>query len=252
MIAAVWKVGGAKMHRVIPMFAVVMVAFIAMPAPAAAQGCSIPDYAAEADRRFAGAGECDEIERFTIDTPSGSRQVRIIGDSTMPDGFTEPYPLVREGIERAAAALRDIGAGRVDNLIVLVSGLLPDPDAPDGPTWVHGVAHAPYADECLIIVYPGNTGSRALGFSVAHEVFHCVQYAVAPDQMDAFLTGQPGQWWVEGTAEWFANLAYRGATESDGRVHRFDEVSPEKALNRLSDREGAVVFFFWYGAKHGY
>ncbi len=238
------------MHCVKLVLALVVAALVAMPEPAAAQSCTIPDYAAEADSRL--TGECDEIERFTIATPSGSRRVRIIGDSAMPDGFTEPYPLVRQGIERAAAALRTIGTGQVDNLVVLVSGLLPDSDDPDGPTSVHGVAHAVYVDECLMIVYPGNAGSRELGFATAHEFFHCVQYATASDQMDAFLAGQPSDWWVEGTAEWFANLAYRGTGNSDERVRSFDETSPDMALTSLSDSDGAVVFFFWYGENHGY
>ncbi len=237
------------MHCVKFVLALVAAAFVAAPDPAAAQSCTIPDYAAQADSRL--TGDCTEVERFTIDTPSGSRRVRIIGDSAMRD-ITEPYPLVREGIERAAAALNEIGAGQVDNLVVLVSGLLPDPDAPDGLTSIHGVAHAVYVGECLIIVYPGNAGARQLGFATSHEFYHCVQYATAPNQMNAFLSGQPGHWWVEGTAEWFANLAYRGTGNSDERVEGFDHASPEMALTSLSDKQGAVVFFFWYGEENGY
>lgn len=217
-----------------------------------AQACTMPDYAAEADHRLAGVTDCQDVDRFSIDTPVGTRQVKIIKDGSMPAGFDAPFPLVREGIERAAAALRRIGNGRVDDVVVLVSGLLPDPDAVDGRTTVHGVTDAPYADECLIIVYPGNAGAVDLGFTTAHEFFHCVQYATAGDQMAAFGSGQPSGWWVEGSAEWFANLAYPGATNSDDRVHAFDGKSPDVALTRLSDSNGAVVFFFWFGEKYGY
>lgn len=229
-----------------------LLALMALRTPALGQSCTIPDYAGEADDRLAGVTECEEIDQFTIDTPVGTRRVRVIADGAIPAGFTEPFPLVREGIERAASALRTMGNGRVDDLIVVVSGLLPDPDASGGPTTVHGVANAPYADECLIIVYPGNSGAPDLGFATAHEFFHCVQYATATDQMAAFEVGQPSEWWVEGTAEWFANLAYQGATNSHGRVLGFDENSPEKPLTWLTDSDGAVVFFFWYGEKYGY
>lgn len=222
------------------------------PDPARAQACALPDYVGEADGRLSGGAACVELDRFDIDTPDGRKRVRIIRDERMPASFTEPVPLVRQGIERAAAAHRSIGAGRIDGeLIVLLSGLQPveDPAGGEDSPWVHGRADSHYVGECLIVMYPANVAAEELAFSTAHEYFHCIQYATAVEQMTASLAGQPNQWWVEGTAEWFANLAIPGTAHSAGHVAGFDARSPETPITGLAYQN--VVLFSWYGAQYG-
>lgn len=231
------------------MISAIFSAFVVAFVPAAAQSCTMPAAAVEMDGRYAGVSDCTEVETFTIDTPGGSRQVRIIRDPDMPDFWTEPLALVKRGILGSASALSDVSGAQVGNLTVIVSGLLPDPDD-SGRQWLDGIATAPLADgECAMIVYPANTGSRAVEFTTAHEFFHCVQYQTAWGQMRAFRAGQPGSWWVEGTAEWFANLAFPGTGNSDRFIADFDESSPAVPLTGMT--YGNVIFFAWYADSHG-
>jgi hypothetical protein len=231
------------------MISAVISAFVVAFVPAAAQSCTMPAAAVEMDGRYAGVSDCTEVETFSIDTPGGSRQVRIIRDPDMPDFWTEPLALVKRGILGSASALSDVSGAQVGNLTVIVSGLLPDPDD-SGRQWLDGIANAPLADgECAMIVYPANTGPRAVEFTTAHEFFHCVQYQTAWDQMRAFRAGQPGSWWVEGMAEWFANLAFPGTGNSDSFIADFDESSPAVPLTGMT--YGNAIFFSWYTGDHG-
>jgi len=217
-------------------------------APAAVlgqSGCVLPDYVGEVDGRLVAGARCSDIERFTIGTPAGTRQVRIIQDERIPGSFTEPAVIARRGIERSAAALRSIGSGRIDNIVLLITGLQPRDD--DDLPWRHGVTDAYYQDECLIVMYPANTGAAALDFSIAHEFFHCVQYATANDQMTAFLGRHPNQWWVEGTAEWFANLAIPNTSHSANHISVFDRESARSPVTTLAYAD--LVFFSWFAGQ---
>jgi Family of unknown function (DUF6055) len=57
----------------------------------------------------------------------------------------------------------------------------------------------------------GRLTSQVLGQTLAHELFHCFQARNYAPQFDA--SGSPNRtgWWVEGTAEYFANLVYPAA-----------------------------------------
>ncbi len=82
-----------------------------------------------------------------------------------------------------------------------------------------------------------------LRFTFAHEVYHVAQWLIWPG------VGQCGSfWWVEGTAEWFANRVVPGQTYSDGYLRHFDVHSADSALNHLD--YAAVAFWFW--ADHSY
>lgn len=221
--------------------------------------CSVPGYANSADPRLAGYPPCDEVETFNIQTPRGPRQVSIIRDRHMPADWHEPNGLVRQGIIRSAETLRAIGRGTVPNLVVLITGLqpreeLPDPDdreavAADERTFHEGVANGRSGDECLIVVFPGNTGRAALGFTVAHEFFHCVQYALVHDQMTVDGGFSVNRWWVEGTAEWFANLAYPDSNASARYIPRFDDRTPYEPF--FVANYDAFIYWSWYSREWG-
>lgn len=210
--------------------------------------CAAGDYLADADPRAAGAGlSCDEVERFTIDTPRGGREVRIVSSYDFPAvDLRVMRREIRRSVERSAAPLGELGRLAPDDLTIWLSHLLPM-EAEDGESYAHdshGVA-IEVSDGCLVAVYPGVTGARGMTFTMAHEFFHCVQKAEMP--VKANLSAS--DWWVEGTAEWFANLVVPGTAHSQGFVAGFDALSDHVPLTALGT--DSVVFFFWLSETFG-
>ena len=102
---------------------------------------------------------------------------------------------------------------------------------------------------CTVELFPGfwrGASEEALDFTVAHELFHVVQLLAWPE-VDHCNTW----WWVEGTAEWFANLAVHG-TELTARAGYLDQWDETSAGTRLIDMEyEAVAFWFWASDRFG-
>lgn len=102
---------------------------------------------------------------------------------------------------------------------------------------------------CAVEFFPGFwQGAEAdeLAFTLAHEMFHVAQILAWPevDHCNAW-------WWVEGTAEWFANQAVPGQefTARAGYLSHWDATS---AGTRLIDMEyEAVAFWFWASERFG-
>ncbi|SMF64745.1 hypothetical protein SAMN06265365_12317 [Tistlia consotensis] len=228
-------------------------------AAAARADCTIPGYAADAEPRLGGSASCDDIATFNIQTPRGPRQVHMVRDQTIRDDWAVPVETTRMAIERSAETLREIGRGTVPNLLVVVTGLLPSATAPDPRdpeaveadrrSFAEGVADGRSGDECLILVYPGNVAEEELDVMVAHEFFHCVQYALAPEQMRGRRAGRPDDWWVEGSAEWFANLAYPERDASASYLPAYDKRTPDHPI--VDSSYDAFVFWSWYGRSWG-
>jgi hypothetical protein len=200
--------------------------------------CAAPGYLGPVDDRMGGvAFDCDEAERFTIDTPRGPRQVRIIQDAGRAAEVAGAVADIHRVVEQAAAAQRSIGQGAPKHMTFWASRL-PRPVVADGDV---GGQTNPLADACLIAIFPGGN----IANTTAHEFFHCVQYAEAPGKVDLAAS----TWWVEGSAEWFAELALADATASDDYVAMFDETSPDVALTSMDYQ--SIVFFFWLSQHFG-
>ncbi|MCB9947080.1 MAG: hypothetical protein H6842_04535 [Rhodospirillaceae bacterium] len=220
----------------------VLLAILPVTARAQFADCGAAGYLGGVDDRMAGTTlSCDEAVRFTITTPRGPREVRIITDADDSSAdLSGRVAGIRTGIERAAAALMSIGEGAPGNITVWAADLTAPEDAAgitDGVT--HPVGRSD--GECAIAVYPG----ADTPFAIAHEFFHCVQYATYGTRTDRSASA----WWAEGSAEWFANLALPGTANSDADAGTFDAVSPDTALTAM-DQE-AVVFFFWLDQRFG-
>ncbi|WP_026987083.1 hypothetical protein [Fodinicurvata fenggangensis] len=210
--------------------------------------CAAGDYLAEVDPRVAGASQpCDEVERFTIETPRGPRAVRLVSGYDYPAADLRVMRRdVRRGVEHSAAALFELGRLAPDDLTIWLSHLLPM-EAEDGEGYAHdshGVT-IEVSDGCLVAVYPGVTGARGMTFTMAHEFFHCVQKAEMPVKANLLAS----DWWVEGTAEWFANLVVPGTSHSQGFIAGFDALSDHVPLTALGT--DSVVFFFWLSETFG-
>ncbi len=83
-----------------------------------------------------------------------------------------------------------------------------------------------------------------LRFTFAHEVYHVAQALIWPE------VGQCGTyWWIEGTAEWFANRVVPGQSYSAGFLEHFDRESATAPLTHLD--YAAVAFWFWADDSYG-
>lgn len=171
-----------------------------------------------------------------------------------------------EGVEGAALAARlraflpamDAALGRVGPIRMADLLLLPVPfsgathgagagDAEDDDGEITEAYMHYGADVCTLVLYreAWEASAEALRHTVAHEAFHCVQRLTHPRQ----YAGVRNDWWTEGSAEWFANLAQGGTGFSDGFIADFDRLSHGTALSDMAYE--SLVFFFWLSEAYG-
>ncbi len=218
-----------------------IVVLLGLTSPSAAQfsDCAAAGYLGGVDNRMDGVAlDCVEEERFTIGMPAGDRDVRIIRSADdRSAGLAAMAADIRSGIEAAAASLMTIGQGDTAAITVWISALASSGDA-EAATLPLGRSDS----ECVMAMYEGADDAA---YTTAHEFFHCVQFATVGDA--AFTSAST--WWVEGSAEWFANFVYAGRGASDGDVGVFDAISFETPLTSMAQE--SVVFFFWLAENYG-
>lgn len=222
--------------------AALLLLFSAGTAHAEFGNCAASGFLSGVDDRMAGTAlACDEAVRFTISTPAGPRDVRIIySTDDLSPGLLDFVSEIRRGIEQSAAALRAIGEGGPSDITIWAADLPSPGDAADAFDGQTRPLRGPRS-ECVIALYPG--GETA--FITAHEFFHCVQFATVGDKTNLVAS----TWWVEGTAEWFANRAIPASGNSAGDVSLFDATSADVPLTSMSQE--SVVFFFWLDQNFG-
>ena len=184
---------------------------------------------------------CYELGRFEIPSGRGNIPVTMFGTRRSDEQYID---LILEGLTFAGASLADIGPLTTEPLEVFIS--------PTDYAFEEGAAATatPSVDvgtgnpaTCVIVTFPGVGGAR-YAFNMAHEFFHCVQFNEFSDQEQA----GSNDFWVEASAEWFANITYPNSTFSDRFVDDFDHNSIETPLTQMSYDN--VVFFFWYSARN--
>ena len=215
--------------------------------------CSNPEYRArfdEALRRI----DYDCIERFRVEvaTESGPRTIRIIHDRDA-DWLVSSSEMAEfdRGAAAAAAALAAIGARELEDVTILLADDLPPRDGAGRFSDIAAWTDTQNDGECHIIVYLAGPGSyrRYAAWVIGHEIFHCVQTAnLSEAQINSGSVGAGGggDWWIEGSASWFAALALPDPGPMRQFVAGFNAASDSTALNRLAYE--AVVFFLWLGA----
>ena len=190
---------------------------------------------------------CRERLRVPVSTSEGRRHIRIIQDdgdswSAIPGAETQ----MERGVRATARALRRIGSFEMDDVTILVRHA--GPPRPGDEDLV-GPAEA-YADgergrECYItLLLHGEAGGRPsdIAWTVAHEVFHCVQIASLEPRRERARR----DWWSEGSAEWFANLAIEEEGVLPELMGDFEAaVEAGTPLYRMSYE--AALFFLWLG-----
>src|SRR5690606_32516198 len=213
--------------------------------------CNDASYQGRFDDRLAGTGfTCEERLRVAVTTEAGTRHIRLLHDlhagwAVSPDALQD----YERGIRGAVAALAQIGPFRMDDVTVLLMDGFPPRESDDSEGFSDIAGSTGHSDgECLIALHllAGRAAIAEAAYVVAHEIFHCVQFAtLSAAQMSsgATGTGSGGDWWLEGSAEWFAGLAVSDREVLSGRVARFDRLSADTTLYEMA--YPAAVFFLW-------
>ncbi len=194
---------------------------------------------------------CTQLFDFAFSTPGGERHVRGIADLNAdwvarPGTAAAAEAAAREVVERLA----DLGTYRIGDVTILLLGdrLTPMESAGRHPRDVLAQAWVPTENrvgECRVTLFLWGAGGLAEGFptTLAHEMFHCVQYAtLSPDQMATYDAN--GEWWIEGSAESFAAYAIPDSTGTTAWANDFNtSVAVLKPIHDMATE--SVIFFHW-------
>ncbi|NIR58529.1 MAG: hypothetical protein GWO02_02930 [Gammaproteobacteria bacterium] len=165
-----------------------------------------------------------------------------------------------DGLEQSARTFHGLGGKSVHDIsVVLGTG----DHLTEGGHEVQGglVEHAP--DWCGLWVWRAGIdhwrtrGAEKYQQFIAHEVFHCMQFWHFKDQAaqpgrdwPSLAWGRIADWWVEGSAEYFGNVAYPCADdEYRAFVPDFHRLSPRRSILELAYEN--VVFFQYLGNEMG-
>lgn len=113
-----------------------------------------------------------------------------------------------------------------------------------GGEWGWDASTASWLSPCPILVYPQGLDPDRERYKqiLAHEMFHCVQGTNFSAQMSV---GTPTyDWWVEGTAEYFGNVAFPDADAENQYLDSFDFLSQNDSLLAMS-YENFLFFQHW-------
>ncbi|MEO8531097.1 MAG: hypothetical protein ABI459_07725 [Deltaproteobacteria bacterium] len=198
---------------------------------------------------------CVEVFNIAFDTPDGERHVRGIADLSADWAFQPTTVAAVEAAARQATeTLPGLGGYKISDVTILLLG---DQFAPEGLNKVQNhpvVAQAwdpadPPEGECKMTLFLWGAGGVVADFpaTVAHEMFHCVQYATLSKDLMRTAEGG-GLWWIEGSAELFAAEAVSEGSALFA-VDFSDRVRAQVALYKLSYE--AVAFFFWLDQTRG-
>ncbi len=239
-------------------------ASVALPARASFGDCEESvEYLAAFDSRIESRlYQCVERLRVPVSTSGGQRHIRIIHDFNA-EWITGSgvLPEFDRGVRGAAEAIGRLGGVELNDITVFLTDDLPPPEgahqfsniaAEVGFRRTPRPGDADQNGECGLTVYLGGpAGARHYAAQViAHEIFHCVQLANLSDaQMSSGRggLGGGGDWWIEGSAEWFTALALPDPGPLPERVDAFDAASATTPLYRIA--YDAVPFFLWLGQE---
>lgn len=200
---------------------------------------------------------CVEQFRFSYSTPEGPREIRAISDAAVD--WAVPADViagVQRGAREAAAATAGLGRFAIDDVTLLILDDRTDWGATEGgevQAFTDGrrTAAGGRPGECLVTLYGLASGGtpEEIAVTVAHEYFHCLQYAtLSAGQMGSYGAG--GTWWIEGAAEYFSAMAVTGSIPFTDRSAAFDAaVAADVALNDMEHESSP--FFFWLGETQG-
>jgi len=103
-------------------------------------------------------------------------------------------------------------------------------------------------DACIVTIYAVSEGINLENFKhlMAHETFHCFQWM----HYGALMQEQARDWWVEGTAEYFADLAFPLVDLEQQWLPYFTSLS--RYVSIVTMKYPAFVFFEYLGGRSDY
>ena len=245
-------------------FVSVLLAIVTLCRPASAEVCGTID-AEEASIGVDGltaiaSRECDLYWSGTLpksDTPTVIRVDRAIDD--LPDSFKTRVVTALQEADQALVKLGPSAAPDGDkpigrNLIVIFTTLQPTDFS---ERYLASVERN--GPNCFMLLPPYlwqyTEGHNALGITIAHELFHCVQEFT----VSRSIVSMPNEWWFEGSAEWFGIMA-QPTEDRTGLARNFemctDDVplpgfgGPCASIGRNVDTAYTWPFFAWYSEKN--
>lgn len=209
--------------------------------------CTSKTFAAHIDdAKFA----CKEAQKSTI-ADFGGITIRTLIDKNDFTADIAQAP-VTEKVKAALQAMAAIPAGmplKIDNvtIVLLREGAKNPVDTKTAQ--VLGIA-TKYEGECILALYPSRLVGKPkgvadeLGFTTAHELFHCIQHATWPELLETF---DLHPWVIEGTAETVAQAVFPNIAEALRQGFDFSDQFRDKPLTQLTYPN--LVFFSWAWAK---
>ena len=219
--------------------------------PALAFGrCTDPGYLAGFDRSLT-PRSCRVIHTSLVRWRGGTAEVRVIVDYTptpaLDAGHAEFARRVDELATRVGRAMNAMGDVELPPVTVFLSNVEFD-------GFHAGTLDSPA--ECKVIFFKTEDEVPLDGFlfTYAHELFHCIQSRSLPGAYQARDATREDShtevdWWMEGSAEYFAYLANPGSSEGQDFIAEFDERSPDDSLLEMD--YAAAVFFLGLGHRRG-
>jgi len=148
-----------------------------------------------------------------------------------------------EALEHSAETYKTLGDMKDINLLF---SLLPDPDDPPGDVSAGVQQPAGKFSACQLTLFPAadNSGLKTFQQTIAHEAFHCFQ-----DWNFSSSGYEANAWWLEGSAEYFSNVAYPDVNSEHGWLGDFDRNSVNNSLLEMEYEN--FLFFQYAGNRYG-
>ncbi|MBX3529867.1 MAG: hypothetical protein KF849_04625 [Rhizobiaceae bacterium] len=200
--------------------------------------------------------KCVEMRRFDSELAGATVPVRTLR-TTEDERSTQYEPDVVDAIETAFQHFAQLGGLGHGSVSVVFD--LPLPESVKGGYAAAGMLDAENSPECVILVNTvrhdtdpnaAQSGDVLLELrnTVAHELFHCVQYWTWPKKMPRAV-GKDAKWWVEATAELMGHLVAESSGTLLARADQFAQLSRTQPLTTIEYPN--VVFFSWLWARGG-
>lgn len=231
-------------YKIVVIISLLLIA-AAMPVYAA-HDCSDPNYVRSFDERLDGH-TCTEVTRIPIRWSGGVAHFRVLAtDDVRGRRSNIVVSWISQAASRIGAAMDQMGGLRLDDPTIMISNL-PMPLIGDVRAWALIQGRQPYKGQCLGIAYEFDDtyDADAARQILAHETFHCIQRATWPGSLEVAERG----WWVEGSAEYFANFAVPGTRLRGRFVPTFQSHALSTSLLDMAYEN--EVFFSWLGEHHG-
>lgn len=210
--------------------------------------CENPGYIQIFDGRFV-SQPCQEIGQVTLRYSGRTSTIRFLRVATDAHGDDAYWlGLAQQLADRMGPAMTDMGGLSIQPYVSIMLSPAELAVTIRGSTYTaHAMTRGQLPDECQVTFYKsgGEITPEQFIYSLSHELFHCITYRTHP----GITYGDDVQWWIEGTAEYFASVVAPGVRTHQGWVDNFAQTS---LTGRLIDMSyDAQVFFFGIANQSG-